>query len=64
MEQQFITAAHGASCFMHGASFKAFINEAVRRPPLLIEVSAYLCVWEEMSSRNGVSRNEGRVENK
>lgn len=27
MEQQFITAAHGASCFMHDAAFRAFINE-------------------------------------
>lgn len=27
MEQQFITAARGASCFMHAASFGAFINE-------------------------------------
>lgn len=27
MEQQFITAARGASCFMHAASFRAFINE-------------------------------------
>lgn len=28
MEQQFITAAaRRASCFMHGASFRAFINE-------------------------------------
>lgn len=27
MEQQFITAARSASCFMHVASFRAFINE-------------------------------------
>lgn len=30
MEQQFITAARGASCFMHAASFRAFINEPGR----------------------------------
>lgn len=27
MEQQFITQRHGASCFMHGDSFRPFINE-------------------------------------
>lgn len=27
MEQQFITVARGASCFMHAPSFRAFINE-------------------------------------
>lgn len=54
MEQQFITAARGASCFMHAASFGAFINEpgltkllettlqAVQWPPPLVFV--YMCV--------------------
>lgn len=28
MEQQFITAARRASCFMHAASFRVFINKA------------------------------------
>lgn len=56
MEQQFITAARGASCFMHAASFRAFINEpgltkllqtvlqAVQWPPPL--VCLFVCALE------------------
>ena len=56
MEQQFITAARGASCFMHAASFRAFINEpgltklpqtvlqAVQWPPVCLCVCVLVCV--------------------
>lgn len=71
MEQQFITAARGASCFMHAASFGAFINEPGRTR--LLETTdcawptaARVCVggcrqyeraqMRELSKRNRVSK--------
>lgn len=47
MEQQFITAARSASCFMHVASFRAFINE----PGLtrLLETIVQTAQWPPMA---------------